>query len=164
MRQTPFAEINRQFDAFVVDTQSAMAAYFDALATDAAVASDTAIQVQSDFIQRTFAMSQSLVTYFNRLPIALPKTPGPYRTSRPRTAIQTFIANRLTGQDPSSLVQTLQAIPLPGSAGPPLALYSASLATAIAKSRQEILEGVRLLFSGQDVLGLGTKTPTIPAR
>lgn len=125
---------------------------------------DVAGQFQVYIAERTLQLSQELVTAFNRMPIRLPKLPGPYHTHRPPTAIQTFLANQIAGPSPTSLLQQLLALPLPTTTGSAVDLYIASASTVIASSEQQVREGVRLLFAGRDVLGLGLLTPAIPGQ
>jgi hypothetical protein len=131
---------------------------------DPAVVGDVAGQYRNYVGQRTLTLSRDLVTYFNRLPVQLPKRPGPYHTHRPRNAIQQFLYNRIIGSPSSSLSLTLLSTPLPASTGTSVELYVATVSTAIENSRQEVTEGVRLLFSGQEVPGLGTIRPIMPAK
>jgi hypothetical protein len=113
---------------------------------------------------RTSKLSQDLVTYFNRLPIRLPRIPGAYHTPRPETAIQFLVANQIAGQGPQQLLQQLTTQPLPSGSNEAVELYLATIDTIIESSRAQILEGVRLLFAGRSVLGTGQITPVIPVQ
>lgn len=113
---------------------------------------------------RTQRLSQDLVTYFNRLPIRLPRIPGAYHTPRPETAIQFLVANQIAGQGPQQLLEQLTTQPLPVGSEAAVELYLATIDTIIGNSREQILEGVRLLFAGRSVLGTGQISPVIPVQ
>ncbi len=113
---------------------------------------------------RTLRLSQDLVTYFNRLPIRLPRIPGAYHTPRPETAIQFLLANQIAGQGPQLLLQQLTSQPLPSGSDAAVELYLATIDIMIESSREQILEGVRLLFAGRSVLGTGQISPVIPVQ
>jgi hypothetical protein len=131
---------------------------------DQAVVNDVANQYTNYVSQRTLTLSRDLVSYFNRLPIRLPRLPGPYFTPRPETAIQFYLSNQIAGQGPQLLLQQLLALPLPSSTGSAVDLYVQSASSIIEGSRQQVNEGVRLLFSGRSVLGVGQLTPAIPGQ
>ncbi|QDV39664.1 hypothetical protein [Tautonia plasticadhaerens] len=111
--------------------------------------------------QRTLQLSGDLVTYFNRLPIRLPRLPGAYYTPRPETAIQFFLTSQIAGQEPQILLSQLLAQPLPSSTGDAVDFYNASISTIIENSRQQVRESVRLLFAGK---GLGDILPVYPGQ
>lgn len=121
-------------------------------------------QYLSFVADRTSRLSQDLVTYFNRLPIRLPRMPGAYHTPRPETAIQFLLANQIAGQGPQLLLQQLTSQPLPSGSDAAVELYLATIDTIVESSREQILEGVRLLFAGRSVLGTGQITPVIPVQ
>ncbi|MBY0397045.1 MAG: hypothetical protein K2X91_11350 [Thermoleophilia bacterium] len=124
---------------------------------------DAGAQYRSFLALRTLALSQSIVAYYNRIPIQLPKLPGPYHTHRPRSAIQQFIANQIAGSSGTSLGMILGATPLPTTGPSALDLYLNTTAATIANSQATVREGIRMIFAGQYVVGLGATSPTIPA-
>lgn len=128
---------------------------------DQAVVADIANQYFNFVNQRTLTLSSDLVTYFNRLPIRLPRLPGPYFTPRPETAIQFFLTSQIAGQEPQILLSQLLAQPLPSSTGDAVDFYNASISTIIENSRQQVRESVRLLFAGK---GLGDILPVYPGQ
>ena len=134
------------------------------VAFDSAVVSDVANQYLNYVSQRTLTLSRDLVSYFNRLPIRLPRVPGAYHMPRPETAIQLYLANQIAGQGPQLLLQQMLNLPLPTSTGSAVDLYIASASTIISGSQQQVREGVRLLFAGRSVLGVGQSTPAIPSQ
>jgi hypothetical protein len=125
---------------------------------------DTAAEEFTSYtVQRSNALAQSLVQYYNRLPVKLPKAIGRPRQPQPRNAIQTFIANSINGPSPLGLAGSLTGIPLPLGFGPAVDVYVASALTTIATSRDGLNEGIRLIYTGQDVIGDGNVIPTVPA-
>ncbi|RUL84186.1 hypothetical protein [Tautonia sociabilis] len=164
---TPEAVINQQYASYAADVSHAVDLYFGSLSenpSNTAVLDDVGRQYLSYISQRTLSLSRDLVSYFNRLPIRLPRVPGNYYTERPETAIQLYIANQIAGQGPQLLLAQLLALPLPSSTGNAVDLYQDTVSSIIESSRQQIREGVRLLFAGRSVVGVGLLTPAIPAQ
>jgi hypothetical protein len=102
----------------------------------------------SFIINRTGLLGINLVTYFNMLPIRLPKDNAPPHTPTQRGAIQTYVYDQAVGSQPTSLQQALLAIPLPATPGADLQIYDAAVAAAVAQSRQQMLDGVQGIFAG----------------
>jgi hypothetical protein len=160
--QTPSVVIDQHYDAFRADISGAIDLYLTNLRDNPAAASDVGNQYLNYVSGRTLSLSRDLVSYFNRLPIRLPRVPGPYHTHRPETAIQFYLAHQIAGQGPQLLLQQLVSQPLPATPGPAAELYVASIENLIEGSRAQVREGVRLLFAGRGVLGVGRITPAIP--
>jgi hypothetical protein len=110
-------------------------------------------------INSTIQMAIRLVKYFNKLPIKLPPENAPPHTPVQRGAIQTFVYQSIVGTtaatlnqsvaggSSTSLQQLLLAIPLPTTAGSDLQIYKAAVASAIAESRQQLRDGIALVFN-----------------
>ena len=104
-------------------------------------------------------MAIGLVRYFNKLPIKLPPENAPPHTPVQRGAIQTFVYQSIVGTaaatleqsvaggSSTSLQQLLLAIPLPTTTGSDLQIYKAAVASAIAESRQQLRDGIALVFN-----------------
>jgi hypothetical protein len=113
----------------------------------------------SYIVDSTIQMAIGLVKYFNNLPIKLPPENAPPHTPVQRGAIQTFVYESIAassatslyqytnGSVPASLQQLLLAIPLPTTQSADLQIYQASVASAIAESHQEVLDGVTQVFN-----------------
>jgi hypothetical protein len=101
---------------------------------------------------RTSEMSTNLVIYFNHLPFRLPGFAGPPGTPTPRQAVQTYIYEQLVS-NPMSLTALLLGVPLPGTTGADLQLYDATVMSILDQSRQQLIEGVRQVFTGQILVG-----------
>jgi hypothetical protein len=110
-------------------------------------------------INSTTQMAIGLVRYFNKLPIKLPPENAPPHTPVQRGAIQTFVYQTIVGTtaatleqsvaggSSTSLQQLLLAIPLPTTTGSDLQIYKAAVASAIALSRQQLRDGIALVFN-----------------
>jgi hypothetical protein len=110
-------------------------------------------------IDSTIQMAIALVKYFNKLPIKLPPENAPPHTPVQRGAIQTFIYQSIVGTQAAtleqsvaggsstSLQQLLLAIPLPTTTGSDLQIYNAAVASAILESRQQLRDGIALVFN-----------------
>jgi hypothetical protein len=110
-------------------------------------------------IDSTIQMAIGLVRYFNSLPIKLPPENAPPHTPVQRGAIQTFVYQSIVGTAAATLEQTvaggsstslqqlLLAIPLPTTTGSDLQIYKAAVASAIAESRQQLMDGIALVFN-----------------
>jgi hypothetical protein len=126
---------------------------------------DALSQFQTYVTGRLQTMSQTLITYLNRLPIKLPRSPSTPRNPGPRNAVQLVVFRQLTGNTSSSLKNTLLAIPVPtSSSATDLAFYQATTQQAIATSQNALLESFRLTFTSENTLGEGSRIPTIPAK
>jgi hypothetical protein len=125
---------------------------------------DALDQFETYVTGRLQSMSQTLITYLNRLPIKLPRSPGRPRNPGPRNAVQLVVFRQLTGNTPSSLKNVLLAIPTPtSSSATDLAFYQATASQAISTSQEALLESFRLTFTSESTLGQGSRIPTIPA-
>jgi hypothetical protein len=103
-------------------------------------------------------MAIGLVRYFNSLPIKLPPENAPPHTPVRRGALQTFVYQSIVGTMAAtleqsvaggssvSLQQLLLQIPLPTTTGSDLDIYEASVMSAIAESRQQLRDGIALVF------------------
>jgi hypothetical protein len=110
-------------------------------------------------INSTIQMAIRLVKYFNKLPIKLPPENAPPHTPVQRGAMQTFVYQSIVGTTAASLNQSvaggsstslqqlLLAIPLPTTAGSDLQIYEAAVASAITLSRQQLRDGIALVFN-----------------
>ena len=94
-------------------------------------------------------MAINLVVYFNNSPMKLPAFNAPHHTPTQRGALQSFVYQQITGSAPSSLVLSLQSIPLPTVGSSDLTIYNAAVVAAIEQSRQRVLTGVNQIFSGR---------------
>ena len=116
---------------------------------------------------RAQQMALNLVVYFNNFPIKLPAFNAPPHTPTQRGAIQSFIYQQIAGGSPTSLVGSLQIIPLPATSSSDLTIYNQTVLAALEQSRQRVLSGVNQIFSGklriaapQPANRLGTFTTT----
>jgi hypothetical protein len=95
----------------------------------------------------TSQMGMNLVEYFNNLPIKLPPKNAPPHTPIQRGAIQAYVYQNIAGGEANSLQQLLLAMTLPTTTGSDLQIYQAAVDSAIAASKQQILDGVRQIFN-----------------
>ena len=102
----------------------------------------------SYIVNRTNQMAIDLVQYFNSLPLKLPYLNAPPHTPNNRGAIQTYVYQAITSA-PTSLQQSLLAIPLPTSTRNDLQIYNATISAAIEQSRIETLNGVSEVYARQ---------------
>lgn len=122
---------------------------------------DSTPTILPSFVQQRVAqMTQQIVTYFNRLPIKLPKSPTPPRTSTQRNSVQFFVNQTLQGGGPESLSTALLTLALPTTTGSSLQLYDQAFRATIDVNRETMIEGIRILFSGQTLAS--NQTPVIP--
>jgi hypothetical protein len=113
-------------------------------------ASSSAAAIFPSFINtRSQQMAINLVVYFNNFPIKLPAFNAPPHTPTQRGAIQSFVYQQIAGGSPTSLVGSLQAIPLPTTTSSDVTIYDQAVLAAIEQSRQRVLSGVNLIFSGR---------------
>ena len=102
----------------------------------------------SYIINRSEAMAIDLVQYFNSLPLRLPWLNVPPHTPNNRGAIQTYVYDAIVGSSPTSLQNSLLAIPLPTTGGSDLKIYNATVAYAIQQSLSQTLNGVSEVYAG----------------
>jgi hypothetical protein len=95
----------------------------------------------------TTLMATTLVQYFNSIPIKLPAKNTPPHTPTQRGALQSYVYQNIAGSLATSLQQTLLAIPLPTTPGSDLQIYQAAVDSAIAQSRQYVLNGITEIFN-----------------
>ena len=95
----------------------------------------------------TTLMATTLVEYFNGIPIKLPAKNTPPHTPVQRGAIQSFVYQSIAGSSATSLQQTLLAITLPTTPGSDLQIYQAAVDSAIAQSRQYVLNGITEIYN-----------------
>ena len=93
-------------------------------------------------------MAIDLVQYFNGLPLKLPYFNTPPHTPNNRGAIQNYVYDAVASGG-TSLQQSLLAIPLPTTAGSDLEIYNKTVASAIAQSHTQTLNGVSEIYAGQ---------------
>jgi hypothetical protein len=98
---------------------------------------------------RAQEMALNLVVYFNNFPLKLPAFNAPPHTPTQRGAIQSFVYQQIAGGSPTSLVGSLQLIPLPATSSSDLTIYNQTVLAAIEQSRQRVLSGVNEIFSGK---------------
>jgi hypothetical protein len=98
---------------------------------------------------RANQMAINLVKYFNSLPLKLPYFNTPPHTPNNRGAIQNYVYGAVAGGGTTSLLQSLLAIPLPTTAGSPLQIYNATVASAISQSLTQTLNGVSEIYAHQ---------------
>jgi hypothetical protein len=98
---------------------------------------------------RAAEMAINLVTYFNSLPLRLPRFNAPPHTPNQRGAIQAYVYQQVAGGSATSLQGSLLAITLPTTAGSDLKIYDAAVAAAVAQSRQRTLNGVNQVYAGK---------------
>jgi hypothetical protein len=118
---------------------------------------------------RAQEMALNLVVYFNNFPLKLPAFNAPPHTPTQRGAIQSFIYQQIAGGSPTSLVGSLQLIPLYSTTSSDLTIYNQAVLAAVEQSRQRVLSGVNQIFAGklkvaapQPANRLGTFTTTTP--
>jgi hypothetical protein len=120
------------------------------IATVPTTAQTSAAAIFPSFIvNRTNQMGINLVQYFNSLPLKLPKLNAPPHTPINRGAIQNYVYNSVAGSAPTSLQQSLLAIPLPTTAGSDLQIYEAAVNSAVEQSRIRTLDGVSQVYAGR---------------
>jgi hypothetical protein len=95
----------------------------------------------------TTLMATTLVEYFNNIPIKLPAKNTPPHTPTQRGALQSFVYQNIAGSLATSLQQALLTIPLPATSGSDLQIYQAAVDSAIAQSRQYVLNGITEIFN-----------------
>jgi hypothetical protein len=95
----------------------------------------------------TTQLATNLVRYFNSLPVKLPVKNTPPHTPVQNGAIQAYVFQNIAGSVSTSLEQVLLATPLPTTPGSDLVIYQAVVASAIAQSRQFVLDGVTQIFN-----------------
>ena len=99
--------------------------------------------------QRANQMAQTLVAYFNSLPIQLPAALGLPRQPGQRNLIQQFVYNRiLYVADTTSLLGGLLNIAPPTDSDGSLTLYQSAASGAIEANRTATIDGVRLIWAG----------------
>jgi len=120
------------------------------LSASVATSSQTsAASIFPSFItNRTNQMAIDLVQYFNGLPLKLPYFNTPPHTPNNRGAIQNYVYNSIYGS-PTSLQQSLLAIPLPTTTGSDLTIYVNTVDAAIAQSQTQTLNGVSEVYAHQ---------------
>jgi hypothetical protein len=149
-----FSLAGRSGNVLLVDTAQSSAVNLNAgvvLSASVSIsASSSAAAIFPSFINtRSQQMAINLVVYFNNFPIKLPAFNAPPHTPTQRGAIQSFVYQQVTGGSPSSLVGALQAIPLPTTTSADVTIYNQAVLAAIEQSRQRVLSGVNLIFSGR---------------
>ena len=88
-------------------------------------AASSAAAIFPSFINaRAQQMAINLVVYFNNSPIKLPAFNAPPHTPTQRGAIQSFVYQQVAGGSPTSLVGSLQAIPLPTTTSSDVTIYN----------------------------------------
>jgi hypothetical protein len=120
-------------------------------ATVSTSASSSASSIFPAYItSSTISMGDSLVEYFNNLPLKLPQQNGPPHTPTQHGAIQKYVYMSIAGNGSlfGSLQQSLEAIPLPTTPGSDLSIYMAAVTSAVAQSRQQVLSGIEQIYAG----------------
>ena len=112
-------------------------------------AASTAAIFPSFINARRQQMAINLVVYFNNFPMKLPAFNAPPHTPTQRGALQNFVYQQVAGIAPTSLVVSLQAIPLPTIGSSDLTIYNSAVVAAVEQSRQRVLTGVNQIFSGR---------------
>jgi hypothetical protein len=102
----------------------------------------------------TQQLAVNLESYFNSLPIKLPRKYAPPHQPRSGGAIQQYVNQILVGAASTSLEQTLLAVSLPLTPGGDLDIYEATVATAVNASRVKMLDSVQQIFAN--------KLPVVP--
>jgi len=144
-RETPYAKINDQYKAFASDFFNNFNNYYIKAINDQPYATDIFL---SYITNRTNQMAIDLVQYFNSLPLKLPFFNTPPHTPNNRGAIQNYVYNSIYGS-PTSLQQSLLAIPLPTTTGSDLTIYVNTVDAAIAQSQTQTLNGVSEVYAHQ---------------
>jgi hypothetical protein len=98
---------------------------------------------------RAQEMALNLVVYFNNFPIKLPAFNAPPHTPTQRGAIQSFIYQQIAGGSATSLVGSLQIIPLAATSSSDLTIYNQTVLAALEQSRLRVLSGVNQIFAGK---------------
>jgi hypothetical protein len=98
---------------------------------------------------RAQEMALNLVVYFNTFPIKLPTFNAPPHTPTQRGAIQSFVYQQVAGGSATSLVGSLQAIPLATTTSSDLTIYNQTVLAAVEQSRLRVLSGVNQIFAGK---------------
>jgi hypothetical protein len=98
---------------------------------------------------RSQQLAINLVVYFNGYPIKLPAFNAPPHTPTQRGAIQLYVYQQISSGSPTSLVGSLQSIPLPTTSGSDLVLCNQGVLAAVEQSRERVLSGVNEIFSGR---------------
>jgi hypothetical protein len=113
-------------------------------------AASSAATIFPSFINtRAQEMALNLVVYFNNFPLKLPAFNAPPHTPVQRGAIQSFVYQQVAGGSPTSLVGSLQAIPLATTSSSDLTIYNQAVLAAVEQSRQRVLSGVNQIFAGK---------------
>ncbi len=102
----------------------------------------------------TQQLAVNLVSYFNNLPIKLPRKFAFPHQRQSKGAIQQYVYQVAVGTSPTSLEQSLLAVPLPLTPGGDLQIYDDTIATDVNASRLRMLNGVEQIFAN--------KLPIIP--
>lgn len=95
----------------------------------------------------TLLMATSLEAYFNSLPVTLPPENTPPHTPTQRGAIQMYVHESIAGSSSTSLQTLLSDITLPTTPGPDLEIYEAAVASAIAQSHQQLVDGIEQIYN-----------------
>jgi hypothetical protein len=98
---------------------------------------------------RAQEMALNLVVYFNNFPLKLPAFNAPPHTPVQRGAMQSFVYQQVAGSGSTSLVRSLQLIPLPATSSSDLTIYNQAVIAAVEQSRQRVVSGVNEIFSGK---------------
>jgi hypothetical protein len=114
----------------------------------ASAASSAAAIFPSFINNRTVQLANTLVKYFNSLPLELPKSNAPPHTPVQRSAIQKFTYLAVAGMAPTSLRQSLLAISLPTTPGADLDIYQASVESAVEQSRVHLIDSIQQIYAG----------------
>jgi hypothetical protein len=113
-------------------------------------ASSNAAAIFPSFINtRSQLMAINLVVYFNNFPLKLPAFNAPPHTPIQRGAMQLYVYQQIAGGNPTSLVGSLQAIPLPTDTTTAAEIYNQAVLAAIEQSRQRVLTGINAVFAGR---------------
>ena len=97
----------------------------------------------------TTQLAVTLLQYFNNLPIKLPRKYAPVHQNPQTGAIQQYVYQQIASGQTNSLKQVLLTIFLPTTPGGDLQIYDAAVASAIATSQLQVLDGVKQIFAGK---------------
>lgn len=106
---------------------------------------------QAALFQRAQQMANTLVQYFNSLPIQLPAFQGIPRQPGPRNLLQKYVYNSILGNNQTSLLGSLLRIPLPTDTDGALTLYKVAAQNAIEASRTLTITGIQQIWAGAKI-------------
>ncbi len=140
------------FFAGTPDSQLPVGTTIQASINSGGAATNAGAVLQAAITQRANQMAQTLVRYFNSLPLQLlPQSLGLPRQPGPRTILQQFVYNNILANNATSLLGTILSIPLPTDTDGALDIYKAAVTSAIEASRTSTIDGVQRIWGGAKI-------------